>query len=246
MSIMTSLAAWPWMLVWGLFAAAAGAYLHTLFTRIRGWKSISRNVAGGVVIGLVGATIAGSLVHDLLVVVPAGVTFGYLGARMTRLLVTAGVVMPAAAPPAGGAARTSQSDPVNRVPLQNGWDRRPRYETLEDGLFVGRRQLLKRLTDDFTARNSGTILISGVRGVGKTALVERALIQARDHLQAIYWEKLQDQLLRARSWNPDSWLAVQFLRVARLLPQSVTGDPFRDAAAEVARVRGAGSTGFSR
>jgi hypothetical protein len=98
------------------------------------------------------------------------------------------------------------AEPVSRVPLQQGWDRRPRYETQENGLFVGRDELVERLTGDFTARSSGTILISGVRGVGKTALVERALLKARNRLQNRYWQYLLRDLSSASPWTVDRFL----------------------------------------
>ena len=102
-----------------------------------------------------------------------------------------------------------------RVPLRQNWDRRTRFETLESGLFVGREELLERLTGDFTARSSGTVLISGVRGVGKTALVDRALLRARVKLQDRYWRLLVSELLAGRFWTLDFWVRRTLSRAMR-------------------------------
>jgi len=58
--------------------------------------------------------------------------------------------------------------------LKTDWDLPP-HLTKEQGHFVGRRRELDRLVDNLFRKDSGSILISGNRGVGKTALVFKAI-----------------------------------------------------------------------
>jgi len=53
----------------------------------------------------------------------------------------------------------------------------------EQGHFVGREKEVELLTNEILRRPSGSILISGYRGVGKTSLVYKALWEAikKDH-----------------------------------------------------------------
>lgn len=89
----------------------------------------------------------------------------------------------------------------NSMCFRKDWNVRPRYETEEDGQFVGRNEFLERLNSHFLSRSGGTILISGVRGVGKTALVERALVSSRRKMQNRYWKDTWKYLERARPWH---------------------------------------------
>lgn len=89
----------------------------------------------------------------------------------------------------------------NSMRFKEKWNVRPRYEAEEEGLFVGRNEFLERLNSHFISRGGGTILISGVRGVGKTALVDRALVTSRKKLQDRYWKDTWKYLERARPWH---------------------------------------------
>ncbi len=89
----------------------------------------------------------------------------------------------------------------NSMCFRKDWNVRPRYETEENGLFVGRNEFLERLNSHFISRSGGTILISGVRGVGKTALVDRALVSSRRKMQNRYWKDTWKYLERARPWH---------------------------------------------
>lgn len=92
---------------------------------------------------------------------------------------------------------------VERMVFRADWNARPSFEHKEEGLFVGRNELLGRLSSHFISKGGGTILISGVRGVGKTALVDRALVEARRKLADRYWEDLAAYLKRrAQIWHP--------------------------------------------
>src|SRR5262245_56530093 len=98
--------------------------------------------------------------------------------------------------------------PVEQMIFNSKWKTRPKYEDAEDGLFVGRNDLLGRLSSQFIAKGGGTILISGVRGVGKTALVDRALVDARLKLAHDYWCRAAEFLEnRATPWHPIDMLA---------------------------------------
>src|SRR2546422_1156735 len=79
--------------------------------------------------------------------------------------------------------KSTGEGPPDRMQFRKEWNARPRFESEEEGLFVGREDFLNRLTSHFISKGGGTILISGVRGVGKTALVDRALVDARQKLQ---------------------------------------------------------------
>lgn len=102
---------------------------------------------------------------------------------------------------------------VERMVFRPDWNIRPRFETGDEGLFVGRNELLGRLSSHFLSKSGGTILISGVRGVGKTALVDRALVDTRQKLADRYWENLAEYLeKRARIWRPIDMLVRRSLK----------------------------------
>jgi Cdc6-like AAA superfamily ATPase len=58
--------------------------------------------------------------------------------------------------------------------LRSDWDYPPHFRK-EQGHFVGRRREVDRLLDSLLRKDSGSILVSGNRGVGKTALVFKAM-----------------------------------------------------------------------
>ena len=89
----------------------------------------------------------------------------------------------------------------NSMYFRSDWNIRPRYETEVPGLFVGRSEFLDRLNSHFISRSGGTILISGVRGVGKTALVDSALVTSRQEMQERYWQKTWEYLSSASAWH---------------------------------------------
>jgi hypothetical protein len=62
--------------------------------------------------------------------------------------------------------------------LKSDWDYPPHF-TKEQGHFVGRRRELGKLLDSLLRKDSGSILVSGNRGVGKTAVVFKAVQQLR-------------------------------------------------------------------
>ena len=90
---------------------------------------------------------------------------------------------------------------TKQLRFRQDWNARPRFETGDDGSFVGRNEYLQRLTSHFRSRNGGTILVSGVRGVGKTALVDRALVTSQQELRDSYWEKTWEYLKNAGEWH---------------------------------------------
>ena len=96
---------------------------------------------------------------------------------------------------------TTPTSNTKEMRFRKDWNARPRFETGNDGSFVGRNEYLERLDSHFRSRNGGTILISGVRGVGKTALVDRALVTSGKELQNSYWKETWEYLLRARPWH---------------------------------------------
>ena len=98
---------------------------------------------------------------------------------------------------------TTPSFNTKQMRFREDWNARPRFETGNGGSFVGRDEYLKRLDSHFRSRNGGTILISGVRGVGKTALVDRALVMSRDELEKSYWENTVAYLFKTSTIDPD-------------------------------------------
>jgi hypothetical protein len=98
--------------------------------------------------------------------------------------------------------------PAEQMVFKAGWKTRPKFETATEGSFVGRADLLNRLSSQFISKGGGTILISGVRGVGKTALVDRALVDARQKLANVYWSEAAKFLeTRATPFHPIDMLA---------------------------------------
>ena len=103
--------------------------------------------------------------------------------------------------PAEDEPETSSDIKTNQMLFRQSWNARPRFETGEEGLFVGRAEFVERLDSHFISDSGGTILISGVRGVGKTALVDRALVSSRQKLQDRYWKETARYLANARFWH---------------------------------------------
>jgi len=69
-----------------------------------------------------------------------------------------------------------------RIVLKKDWDiniNHPTNKGQVQGYFVGRDKELRLLVNEILRRNSGAILISGYRGVGKTSLVYKALWEAK-------------------------------------------------------------------
>ncbi|MHB8792025.1 MAG: P-loop NTPase fold protein [Thermoleophilia bacterium] len=72
---------------------------------------------------------------------------------------------------------------MGRIVLKNDWDLPPHYEK-ERGHFLGRKEELSKLVSEIVRRESGTILLSGQRGVGKTSLVYEALRKSKLEINA--------------------------------------------------------------
>jgi len=69
---------------------------------------------------------------------------------------------------------------ILKLKLKSHWDFPQNYNPKEkSGIFVGREQEKEKLTDIITRKKSGSILLCGPRGVGKTALVYTALREGK-------------------------------------------------------------------
>ncbi len=69
-----------------------------------------------------------------------------------------------------------------RIKLLKDWDFFPSVEK-QTGHFTGRKLLKERLFNEIIRRNSGAILLSGSRGVGKTALVYESLRNVKEKIK---------------------------------------------------------------
>lgn len=70
-----------------------------------------------------------------------------------------------------------------KIILKEDWDiplRLYNPEGLKEGCFVGRNKEISALTNEIIRKNSGSIIVCGHRGVGKTSLVYKAIRSARD------------------------------------------------------------------
>lgn len=198
----------PWLLLASVIGSLVGVLVCLLFPLI--WKDAKYRFTPtvGAVSGVIAGSIVGAFLRNPLVVLVVGSLFGYLGSRLFASLGSALVASIASNRETGTSQAVDSSlspeTATARVPFRRDWDARPRYgaEEEEEGVFVGRREVLERLTSDFISKRSGTILISGVRGVGKTALVERALLDARNELQNRYWKTVFPMLEKAPFWCP--------------------------------------------
>lgn len=68
-----------------------------------------------------------------------------------------------------------------KITLKKDWDLSiapPSRNSSHSGYFAGRQHEISELTNEILRRNSGAILVSGHRGVGKTSMVYQALKQA--------------------------------------------------------------------
>ena len=155
---------------------------------------------GGAVGWAVSAVVGVVFVNlNLWLVLPAtfltGLVVSYLSTRLPRINQFLEKPKSAAATPPSAEIR------ANQMCFKRDWNVRPRFETEEEGLFVGRTDFLDRLNSHFISRSGGTILISGVRGVGKTSLVDRALVSSRQKLQNRYWKATWKYFEEARPWH---------------------------------------------
>src|SRR5260370_20551949 len=154
---LTNLPYRPWLLVAGLLESIGGVVLSHFFPKLsRLNPDYQFHPESGIGAGLLFSGIAAAVFHNLYIVAPVGLVFGYMIAWLRPDKKPEGPA-PLEEP------KPAPADPVTRLPLQQGWDRRTRYETQENGLFVGREELVERLTADFSARSTATILISGGR-----------------------------------------------------------------------------------
>lgn len=70
-----------------------------------------------------------------------------------------------------------------KIVLKKDWDIPLRFynsEDLEEGCFVGRNKETSALTNEIIRKTSGSIIVCGHRGVGKTSLVYKAVKDAKD------------------------------------------------------------------
>jgi len=72
---------------------------------------------------------------------------------------------------------------MGKIIIKNDWDVPPHY-LKERGHFLGRKDELSKLVSEIVRRDSGTILLSGQRGVGKTSLVYEALRKSKTELES--------------------------------------------------------------
>lgn len=212
---LTNVALWPWLALYSLLGALLGVILSrflpggVLRERIYVWRPNLATLLGVVVGG-----ITGRFLSSPVAVVPVALLIAYLCSRLPEIpsleyfqrlpakYFARWIVFPFSAEESNPTTNTNEA-PVERMIFRDDWNIRPRFETGEEGLFVGREELLGRLSSHFISQGGGTILISGVRGVGKTALVDRALVDARQKLRDRYWEEVSE-FLRDRSgvWHP--------------------------------------------
>ena len=184
-----------WLLPIGLLSTLVGVVLCYFFpSPWRRQPQYEFRALIGFFTGIIATAVAAQASHNLLVVIPLGLLAGYIASSLPKVEKT--LTAPNDEP------ATLETPLRDRILFSHDWDARPRYETEEEGVFVGRRELLDRITSDFISKRSGTILISGVRGVGKTALAERALLEAKKKLQNRYWKKALVVLESARFWQP--------------------------------------------
>src|SRR5882672_590066 len=185
---------WPWLLLSGGLGTLVGIILCRFFpSALRRPPKYRFNLIAGLFSSAIFTSLAAFYSKNPLIVFPVGLVVGYLSSMVPMITLPSAPLVE---------DQKLRDAPFNRVLFRQDWDARPRFEKEQEGLFVGRRELLDRLVSDFISKRSGTILISGVRGVGKTALVERALLEARNKLQNRYWKRAKAELDNARFWQP--------------------------------------------
>ncbi|HSE34152.1 MAG TPA: ATP-binding protein [Pyrinomonadaceae bacterium] len=239
----------PWLVLYSIIGAVIGVFLSWLFpggvlrARLYPW----RPRAALLLSVLFSSLLARGLIHPRIgfsltsiVVFLVAILLGYLTSRMPdpgtptfverwldRLASTRETVSDVDRPIA----------PVEQMVFKHGWKARPKFETSTEGSFVGRNDLLGRLSSQFISKGGGTILISGVRGVGKTALVDRALVDARNNLALVYWSEaatfLED---RATPWHPiDMLVRRTLIKLGGSLPPDPKNSPSDTEASKLMR-----------
>ena len=192
---------WIVVVTVGAIGSVLGVIISNFFP---GWKARERFTSYPKTAGIGGALVsflpAGLLFPDsgsliLSYTFLTGLVVAYLTARLPRINQFL-EKQPAATPSQSPTNKIT----ANQMCFRKDWNVRPRFETEETGLFVGRNEFLERLNSHFISRSGGTILISGVRGVGKTALVDRALVTSRRELQDRYWKATWEYLTKSPWW----------------------------------------------
>jgi len=90
-----------------------------------------------------------------------------------------------------------------KLTLKPDWDSFPSYNK-KKGHFVGRQDTKDKLINDFLRKSNGSILVSGARGVGKTALVYQALQEATEKQEVNNNNKIIPIILNAAQLDPDN------------------------------------------
>jgi len=198
---------WPWLLLWSLIGATLGVLVSwrwpggVLRKHAYEWRPFSAELAGF----FAGILIAGFLITSPLVVAPVAFLVAWSWSRRPEFSTQrfSRTLWDYLMGESESIVDTTPEPVVERMVFQPTWNARPRFETGEVGQFVGRNELLGRVSSHFISKRGGTILISGVRGVGKTALVDRALVEARLKLASQYWNEAAAFLeRRAKIWHP--------------------------------------------
>ncbi len=199
---------WPWLFVWSLIGAALGVLVSwrwpggVLRTHAYEWRPLSGGLAGV----FAGVVFAKYLITSPLVVLPVAFSLAWAASRRPDFSIPQFIRTFAAFLMGENNDDDSGSIPeqvVERMVFRSTWNSRPRFETYDPGQFVGRNELIGRISSHFISKSGGTILISGVRGVGKTALVDRSLVEARSKLSGRYWDQAAAFLeKRAKIWHP--------------------------------------------
>ena len=92
-----------------------------------------------------------------------------------------------------------------KIYLKQDWDYQPSYKKDDQrGYFIGREKEKNQLVDEFLRKESGSILISGARGVGKTALIYRALQESTEKNENVIPIVINASQLELYSKNKDN------------------------------------------
>lgn len=204
-----SLMFWVALIVVGVIGSVLGVLISNFFPGGRARERFTWYPKSGAAMGILVSVLPAVLLLpaarwfiSLPITFLTGLVISYLFSRLPRIVLEKPAT-PANDPP-------TKTNP-NAMSFRKDWNVRPRYEEEEAGLFVGRNEFLERLNSHFISRSGGTILISGVRGVGKTALVDSALVTSRSKMQNRYWKNTWKYLERARPWHVVDKKALQTL-----------------------------------
>lgn len=105
------------------------------------------------------------------------------------------------------------SEAKNTIQLKDGWDIGSKYDDECDAFYVGRQDEVDRLSEWLKRDQGGSVLISGVRGVGKTSYVYESIRKSYENAQIAKLRNHSRNKNRGRFFSYFDWILLMIKRL---------------------------------